>query len=79
MNKDKNMVEQKLLNVLEKAILEEQASTARYKHGASIALEGEVREMFEKLAEDELEHERLLKKQYYEIKKRLGLKVMKED
>ncbi len=72
-------VDRELLEILEEAITEEQNSAQRYQRGAELATEGEVKAMFEKLAADEVIHEQVLRKRYYEIKKRLGLKVFKEE
>ena len=35
--------------------------------------------MFKKLVDDEVMHEKVLKERYYEIKKRLGLKVIRDE
>ncbi|VAX22732.1 hypothetical protein MNBD_NITROSPINAE01-313 [hydrothermal vent metagenome] len=78
MTEDYRHLEEKLLDVLEEAILEEIASAARYRHALGLARDDEVRAMLEKLVHDEEAHERILKERYHEIKKRLGLKVMKD-
>ncbi len=71
-------IEEKLLKIYEEAILDEQTSAARYRHALQYAKNDEVKQMFERLIEDEENHERILKERYYEIKKRLGMKVMKD-
>lgn len=76
MNEDKEPVEQKLLSILEEAIKEEKKSATRYRHGAKLSADPELKGMFEKLEADEIRHEKELKDQYYEIKKRLGLKII---
>lgn len=76
MSEEKELVERKLLSVLEEAIEDERMSAARYRHGAKLALDPELKAMFEKLVADEIQHEKVLKDQYYEIKKRLGLKII---
>ncbi|VAX24351.1 hypothetical protein MNBD_NITROSPINAE02-136 [hydrothermal vent metagenome] len=77
MANDDRLVEEKLLEILEEAIVDEKASAGRYTHALELAREDESRELLKKLARDELEHERLLKERYHEIKKRLGLKIIK--
>lgn len=78
MSENKRFVEEKLLKILEEAIVDENASTERYQYALSLAKEKETRDLLEKLVKDEMEHEALLKDRYHEIKKRLGFKVMKE-
>lgn len=78
MTKKKELVEQLILQILEDAIKEEKGSAARYQDGARLATDPRLKEMFEKLASDEVEHEKALKQKYYEIKKQLGLKVLNE-
>ncbi len=77
MNDQAEYTEERLLRILEESILDEQASCQRYNYGMKIAKDEETRELFRQLVIDEMEHEKVLKKRYYEIKKRLGLKVMK--
>ncbi len=78
MTEDKELVERKLLVILEEAIAEEKMSAARYRTGARLADDPQLIAMFQKLADDEVEHEKALKQRYYEIKKRLGLKVVSD-
>lgn len=79
MTEDKHLVERKLLSILEEAIKEEKLSTARYQHGARLSVDPELKKMFEKLEADEIAHEKVLKERYYEIKKRLGLKIISDS
>ena len=79
MEKSDEHTEHKLLKILEESILDEQASTARYRHGLSLAVEPASVALFEKLVSDEEAHERVLKERYYAIKKQLGLKVIQKD
>ena len=72
-------IERKLLEVLEEAIRMERQAAERYRMGKELAVQEEIKQMFERLANDETEHERILKERYVQIKKRLGLKIMKED
>ena len=71
-------VEKELLAILEQAIEEERHSAGRYRRGAELSSDPESKKMFEKLVRDEEMHERVLKERYYEIKKRLGLKAIKQ-
>lgn len=75
----KRFTEEKLLKILEEAILDEIASAARYRHGLEFAQDPESIAMLEKLVKDEEAHEHALKERYYEIKKRLGMKVIDKD
>ncbi len=79
MTDKKKLIEHELLEILEEAIKEEIASTNRYKRGAQLAEEQDVIRMFEQLAADEAIHEKILKERYYDIKKRLGLKLINDD
>ncbi|MDH5476725.1 MAG: rubrerythrin [Nitrospinota bacterium] len=72
-------MERKLLEVLEEAIRLEREAADRYRHGKELASLQEIKDMFEQLALDEEGHERILKLRYSEIKKRLGLKIMKDE
>ncbi|VAX25168.1 hypothetical protein MNBD_NITROSPINAE03-1189 [hydrothermal vent metagenome] len=76
MSEDKQPVELKLLSILEEAIEEEKMSAARYRHGFKLSRDPVLKKMFEKLEADEIVHEKVLKERYYEIKKRLGLKII---
>ncbi|MBI4828489.1 MAG: rubrerythrin [Nitrospinae bacterium] len=78
MSKDKRIIEEELLGILEEAMREERASAARYRRGLELAGDPEARALFERLVADETAHEKVLRERYYEIKKRLGLKVMKD-
>jgi len=78
MSKDKRIIEEELLGILEEAMREERASAARYRRGLELAADPEARALFERLVADETAHEKVLRERYYEIKKRLGLKVMKD-
>lgn len=51
----------KLLKILEEAIEQERLSQRRYALGASLATDPAVKEMFIRLVEDELGHERSLR------------------
>lgn len=79
MTENSDLVEKELLEILEEAIQEERTSAARYRRGSKMATDPEVKNMFDRLAADEIGHEKALKERYYEIKKRLGLKVMGGD
>jgi len=77
MEENKRLIEEKLLGILEEAIGEESASADRYRRALKYARDEEAIAMLERLVKDEEAHERILRERYYEIKKRLGLKVMK--
>ena len=72
-------VEMELLKILEEAIREEKASAQRYRRGEELAGDPDAKKMFKKLVDDEVMHEKVLKERYYEIKKRLGLKVIRDE
>lgn len=72
-------IERKLLDVLEEAIRLEREAADRYRHAKELSSLGEIKEMFERLAQEEEVHEQILKERYAQIKKRLGLKIMKDD
>lgn len=78
MPEDRRLIEEKLLSILEEAIEEEARSADRYRRALKCARDPEAISMLERLVRDEETHERILKERYYEIKKRLGLKVMKD-
>ena len=54
-------VKQRLLHILEEAIEQERLSQRRYALGASLAPDPAVKEMFVRLVEDEMGHERTLR------------------
>ena len=65
-------LEQRLLHILEEAIEQESLSQRRYALGASLATDPAVKEMFVRLVEDEMGHERTLRE------RRLALVEQKE-
>ena len=71
--------EKEILAILEEAITREQAAWRLYSRGKALAGKGEIREIFAMLAREEQGHEKLLKKVYYDYKKRLGLKVLQPE
>lgn len=72
------LIEKELLIILEESIQEEKTAHEKYKRAASRAESPEIKEMFKFLAQEELKHIELLSKRYSEVKKKLGLKIMKE-
>lgn len=72
------LVEKELLSILEESIQEEKAAHDKYSRAASMAEAPEIKEMFQLLATEELKHIELLTEKYGEVKKKLGLKIMKE-
>jgi len=71
--------EKEILVILEEAIRREQAAHQLYSRGEALAGKDEIRQIFAMLAKEELGHEQLLKKVYYDYKKRLGLKVLQPE
>jgi rubrerythrin len=65
-------LEQRLLHILEEAIEQERLSQRRYALGASLATDPAVKDMFVRLVEDEMGHERTLRE------RRLALVEQKE-
>ncbi len=65
-------VDKKLLEILEEAIERERLSQQRYALGASLAIDPEVKEMFLRLVEDEMNHERILRVRLVALKERQG-------
>ncbi len=72
-------LERQLLEILKEAIEKEKDSQHHFQRGADISTRSEIRKMFLRLLAEEKQHERLLMKWYVEIKKSLGLKVMREE
>lgn len=62
-------VRRKLLEILEKAIEQERVSQQRYAAGATLATDPAVKEMFLRLVEDEMGHERILRERYLALEK----------
>jgi rubrerythrin len=54
-------VRQKLLDILDEAIEQEQLAQKRYAFGASLSIDPVVKEMFLQLVEEEMGHERKLR------------------
>jgi len=71
--------EKEILSILEEAIKRERAAYNLYSRGFRLAEKAEIKNMFEKLAQEELGHEKLLTEIYHDYKKRLGLKVLHND
>ena len=57
-------LEQRLLHILEEAIEQERLSQRRHALGASLAIDPMVKEMFVRLVEDEMGHERTLRERH---------------
>jgi rubrerythrin len=70
MSASPDSVREKLLEILEEAIEREQLSQQRYALGASLAVDAEVKEMFLRLIEDEMSHERILRERLVALKGR---------
>lgn len=71
--------EKEILKILEEAIKREQAANRLYERGASLAEKGEIKDIFTRLAQEELGHEKLVRDIYYEYKKKLGIKLLHPD
>ena len=71
--------EKELLKIVEGAIKQENASESIYRRAAELAHQPEVKDMFDRLADEEQKHEAQLREVYRDIKKRLGLKILAED
>ncbi len=71
--------EKEILDILKKAMKRESDAEAIYRRGAEIALRPEVKETFNKLADEEGKHEEVVRELYHQTKKRLGLKILHDD
>lgn len=71
--------EKEILSILEEAIRREQSAYRLYSRGEALAGKEELRQIFSMLAQEELGHEKLLKKVYHDHKKQLGLLVLQQD
>jgi len=71
--------EKEILKLLEEAMQRERSAEDLYRTGAELAKRPSVREMFLKLAAEEMKHEETLRREYHAIKKRLGLKLLKDE
>jgi len=71
--------EKEILKILEDAISREQSAYRLYSRGESLAEKGELKDIFAMLAREELGHEKLLKQVHHDYKKKLGLKLLKEE
>lgn len=71
--------EKEILGILEDAIQRERAAFKLYNRGKELAEKGELKKVFTMLAEEEQNHEKLIRQVYYDYKKKLGLKVLHPD
>jgi len=71
--------EKEILSILDDAIRREVAAQKMYQRGAALAENAEVKAVFEQLHAEELGHEELIRKVYYNYKKQLGLKVIDKE
>ncbi|MBI5177716.1 MAG: hypothetical protein HZA04_00470 [Nitrospinae bacterium] len=71
--------EKEILKLLEEAMQRERTAEDLYRTGAELAKRPAMREMFLKLAVEEMRHEETLRKEYHAIKKRLGLKILRDE
>jgi len=71
-------VERRLINILRKAIQSERIAYKRYTLAGTYALSEDEKKMFQTLAEEELKHEEMLMARMRELKKAIGLEVIKK-
>lgn len=74
-----SLIEKELLEILKEAIEQEREAQAKYSKAASIASLPDEKGLYLQLFQEEVKHEKLLMKQFIEMKKRLGLKVMQGE
>ena len=71
--------QKRMMNVMKKAIQSERIAHRRYSLCISYAQTDDEKKLFTTLAEEELKHEELLIGKMREIKKSLGLEIMKKE
>ena len=71
--------EKEILGILEEAIKREKAAYRLYTRGKELSENLEIKGVFSMLADEEQGHEKLLKQVFHDYKKKLGLKVLKND
>ena len=71
--------DKRLLNILRKAIQSERIAYKRYKLCCSYCVSDDEKKLFDTLAEEELKHEELISRWMRDLKKKIGLKVMKKE
>lgn len=71
--------EKEILGILEEAIKREKAAYRLYTRGKELSENPEIKGVFSMLADEEQGHEKLLKQVFHDYKKKLGLKVLKND
>ncbi|OGW17307.1 MAG: hypothetical protein A3G93_15595 [Nitrospinae bacterium RIFCSPLOWO2_12_FULL_45_22] len=74
-----SLIEKELLEILKEAIEQEREAQAKYAKAASLASLPEEKELYLQLYQEEVKHEKLLVRQFIEMKKRLGLKIMQGE
>jgi len=72
------LIEKELLAILKEAIEEERKAQNKYSRAAALTSVPEEKALYLQLFQEEVKHEKLLFKQFVEMKKRLGLKVVRE-
>jgi rubrerythrin len=68
-----------ILEILKKALEAERSFQKEYARGASLAEDPEVREVFLKLVNDEMEHERILLERYRLLQGEPPINVIEEE
>ena len=71
--------DKKLINILRKAINSERTAYKRYSLAESLAESKDEKKIYKSLAEEELKHEEILMGRFRELKKVIGLGVIKKD
>jgi len=74
-----NEQDKRLINILRKAIQSERIAYKRYIQAESYAQSKDEQKIFHSLAEEEIKHEEILMERMREMKKAIGLNVMKKD
>ncbi len=68
--------EKEILKILVEAMKREIAAQNLYKRGAELTDNLQLKTIFQKLYEEELQHEKLLNDMYHDYKKELGFKIL---
>lgn len=72
-------LDRRLMNIMRKAIQSERVAYSRYTLAESIVESKEEKTLFHTLAEEELKHEELLMARMRDMKKAIGLEVVKKE
>jgi len=72
-------IQKRMMNIMKKAIQSERIAHKRYTLCVSYADTDEEKKIFSDLAEEEMKHEELLMGKLREMKKAMGLEIMKKE